>query len=69
MQRILTEEDFERIKRLKQRRMVEAAMAKHGLKSTAQRRRLKEALGQVKRNLNLNFECVRHADETMVEPG
>lgn len=38
--RILTEEDFERIRKLRHRKMVEAVMRKHGLKSAAKRERL-----------------------------
>ena len=36
-QRFLTEGDFERIRELRQQQMVDAAMAKHGLKSAAKR--------------------------------
>ncbi|GBF96025.1 hypothetical protein Rsub_08840 [Raphidocelis subcapitata] len=45
MQRILTEEDFKHIRQLKRKAMVEAAMARHGLKSLtkAKARRLAEA--------------------------
>ncbi|GIM11973.1 hypothetical protein Vretimale_15407, partial [Volvox reticuliferus] len=45
-ERILTQEDFERIKKLKQKAMVEAALAKHGLASgasKAKRARILEA--------------------------
>lgn len=38
--RILTEEDFERIRKLRHQRMVEAVMKKHGLKSASKRDRL-----------------------------
>jgi hypothetical protein len=38
--RILTEEDFERIRKLRHRKLVEDAMRKHGLKSAAKRERL-----------------------------
>eukprot|EP00887_Chlorella_sp_A99_P007365 scaffold2.g7365.t1 len=41
--RILTEEDFETIRRLKHRRMVEAAMQKHGLKSARKRDKARQA--------------------------
>eukprot|EP00884_Botryococcus_braunii_P012226 jgi/Botrbrau1/21003/Bobra.0144s0020.2 len=43
--RILTEEDFVRIRELRHKKLVEAAMAKHGLKSATKRARL-EALAQ-----------------------
>ncbi|GFH22547.1 protein SDA1, partial [Haematococcus lacustris] len=38
-ERFLTAEDFERIKRLKHKRLVEAALAKHGLKSMSKAKR------------------------------
>ena len=38
--RILTEEDFARIHELRHRKMVDAVMRKHGLKSAAKRERL-----------------------------
>ncbi len=38
--RFLTAEDFERIKELRQQRLVDKAMAKHGLKSATKRARL-----------------------------
>ncbi len=38
--KILTEEDFERIRKLRHRKMVEAVMKKHGLKSASKRERL-----------------------------
>ncbi|EIE25800.1 SDA1-domain-containing protein [Coccomyxa subellipsoidea C-169] len=38
--RILTEEDFERIRELRHRKMVEGVMRKHGLKSASKRERL-----------------------------
>lgn len=38
--KILTEEDFERIKKLRHRKMVEAVMKKHGLKSASKRDRM-----------------------------
>ncbi len=38
--KILTEEDFERIRRLRHQRMVGAVMRKHGLKSASKRDRL-----------------------------
>ena len=38
--RILTEEDFERIRKLRHRKMVDAVMKKHGLKSASKRDRL-----------------------------
>ena len=38
--KILTEEDFERIHKLRHRKMVEAVMKKHGLKSASKRDRL-----------------------------
>ncbi|KAK9811636.1 hypothetical protein WJX72_007420 [[Myrmecia] bisecta] len=38
--RILTEEDFERIRELRHKRLVDAAMKKHGLKSASKRERL-----------------------------
>ena len=41
MARILTQQDFERIKRLKHRRMVEATMEKHGLKSKRKMEKLR----------------------------
>eukprot|EP00798_Chlamydomonas_sp_ICE-L_P018496 gene18496-24994_t len=42
--RFLTEEDFDRIKRLKQKALVEGAMAKHGLTSTASKAKKRRAL-------------------------
>ena len=39
-QRILTEEDFERIRELRHKKMVTSLMQKHGLKSAAKRERL-----------------------------
>ena len=36
----MTEEDFERIKELRHQRLVDKAMAKHGLKSASKRARL-----------------------------
>ena len=38
--RILTEEDFDRIRELRHRKMVEGVMRKHGLKSASKRERL-----------------------------
>ena len=38
--KILTEQDFERIRKLRHRKMVEAVMKKHGLKSASKRDRL-----------------------------
>lgn len=38
--KILTEKDFERIRTLRHRKMVEAVMKKHGLKSASKRDRL-----------------------------
>ena len=38
--KILTEEDFERIRKLRHRKMVEAVMKKHGLKSASKRDKL-----------------------------
>ena len=39
-ERFLTKEDFERIRELRQQQLVDAAMAKHGLKSAAKRAKL-----------------------------
>ncbi|KAL4448816.1 hypothetical protein ABPG77_007533 [Micractinium sp. CCAP 211/92] len=41
--RILTEEDFEKIRQLKHRRLVENAMQKHGMKSASKRERARAA--------------------------
>lgn len=41
--RILTEEDFEKIRQLKHRRLVDNAMQKHGLKSASKRQRARAA--------------------------
>ncbi|KAL4422877.1 hypothetical protein ABPG75_009074 [Micractinium tetrahymenae] len=41
--RILTEEDFDKIRQLKHRRLVESAMQKHGLKSASKRERARAA--------------------------
>ena len=42
MGRILTQEDFDRIKRLKHRRLVEATMEKHGIKSKRKMENLRQ---------------------------
>lgn len=52
--RILTEEDFARIHKLRHKKMVEAVMRKHGLKSAAKRERLLA-------------EAEEEADEAMAE--
>ena len=44
--RILTQEDFEAIRQLKHKRLVDAAMSKAGLKSASKRARLRETAGE-----------------------
>eukprot|EP00199_Chlamydomonas_sp_CCMP681_P001181 CAMPEP_0119112818 /NCGR_PEP_ID=MMETSP1180-20130426/41795_1 /TAXON_ID=3052 ORGANISM="Chlamydomonas cf sp, Strain CCMP681" /NCGR_SAMPLE_ID=MMETSP1180 /ASSEMBLY_ACC=CAM_ASM_000741 /LENGTH=766 /DNA_ID=CAMNT_0007100531 /DNA_START=21 /DNA_END=2321 /DNA_ORIENTATION=+ len=69
-ERILTGEDFERIRKLKQKRLIEAAMAKHGLKSMSKHKkmRLLEAAEEEAEEQLARQENRSQINETKMDP-
>jgi len=66
--RILTSEDFERIRELKHKKLVDEAMAKHGLKSASKRARALEVAEEEAEEMMVFREKLGTASQRKVQP-